>query len=79
MIVAISSTAASNASALRAEGCLKPLILRTYWRAAACASPVVAGPASSGRRSWRMLRHMPRRVLRPTLIRQFSLPVNNPR
>ena len=37
----------------------KPLILRTYWRAAASASPVVAGPASSARRSWRMLRHMP--------------------
>ena len=59
MAAAMSSTACWNACSLRADGARNPLILRTYWRAAASASPVVAAPASSPRRSWRMLRHMP--------------------
>ena len=38
-----SSTARSNASALACDGLLKPLILRTYWRAASRISSSVAG------------------------------------
>src|SRR5690348_9371887 len=38
-----SATAASNASALAAEGWVTPLTLRTYWRAAAALSSAVAG------------------------------------
>ena len=56
---AISATAASNASRLRALGSRKPLSLRTYWRAAASSSPVVA--VSPGRRRVLMLRHIPLR------------------
>jgi len=42
-ISATSSTARSNASALAREGFVKPLILRTYWRAAARTSSSLAG------------------------------------
>lgn len=53
----ISWTASSNAAWLRAEGARNPETLRTYWSAAAEASPVVAAPSDF--RRMRMLRHMP--------------------
>lgn len=45
------------ASAVAADGCVMPLTLRTYWRAAAAISTGVAGGCSP--RSSVMLRHMP--------------------
>ncbi len=58
VVVAVTSaTAASNASAVAADGCVMPLTLRTYWRAAAAISTGVAGGCSP--RSSVMLRHMP--------------------
>ncbi len=47
VVVAVTSaTAASNASAVAADGCVMPLTLRTYWRAAAAISTGVAGVAA---------------------------------
>ena len=58
VVVAVTSaTAASNASALAADGRVMPLTLRTYWRAAAAISSAVA--AGCNPRSSVMLRHMP--------------------
>ncbi len=51
-----SATAASNASALAADGWVIPLTLRTYWRAAAAISWAVAGGSSP--RSSVIFRHM---------------------
>src|ERR1700712_962584 len=53
-----SATAWSKAAWFACEGRVDPLILRTYWTAAACTSSRVAG----GSKLWRvlMLRHMPR-------------------
>src|SRR5205807_1218000 len=49
-------TAFSNASTWASVGCVTPLTLRTYWRAAAAISSSVAGGSSP--RSVVMLRHM---------------------
>lgn len=56
------STARSNAARLTREGRGPPMILRTYWRAAAWTSSFVAG----GSKLWRvlMLRHMAHEVKR---------------
>lgn len=53
---ATSATARANASALACDGLVNPVILRTYWSAAASTSASVAG----GAKLWRvrMLRHM---------------------
>src|SRR3954447_19065704 len=56
----MSSTARSNASALACDGLVVPLILRTYCRAAARTSSLVAGGSKLW--SWRMFRHMPVRL-----------------
>src|SRR2546423_14365201 len=53
----ISSTAPSNAASCLEEGLLKPLTLRTNWRAAARISSAVA--TSSAWRRGLMLRHTP--------------------
>ena len=53
---AISETAASNAASVAGEVFCTPLILRTYWRAAASISSGVA--TGSSPRSVVMLRHM---------------------
>jgi len=58
----IASTARSNASAVAGEGFWTPLILRTYWRAAASISSGVA--CGSRPRSVVMFRHMRARVRR---------------
>src|SRR4051812_38567115 len=55
---ATSATARSNASALTRDGFVVPLILRTYWSAAAAISSSVAG--GSKLESGRMFRHMSR-------------------
>ena len=49
-------TARSNASFVRSDGTVTPLILRTYWRAAASISSGVASGSSP--RSVVMFRHM---------------------
>ncbi len=49
-------TARSNASFVRSDGAVTPLILRTYWRAAASISSGVASGSSP--RSVVMFRHM---------------------
>src|SRR2546429_570355 len=46
VVAATWATAASKAWALADEGRVKPLTLRTYWRAAASISSVVAGGSS---------------------------------
>src|SRR5205823_3964221 len=53
---ATSSTARSNASSFAREGFVNPLILRTYWSAAARTSSSVAG-GSKLKSVW-MFRHM---------------------
>src|SRR4051795_1219466 len=53
---ATAATARSNASALTREGFVAPLILRTYWSAAAAISSSVAG--GSKLESGRMFLHM---------------------
>jgi hypothetical protein len=52
----ISAMAASQAAELAAEGCAKPLTLRTNWRAAASISFAVAG--GSKLNSGRIFRHI---------------------
>jgi len=66
---AISAIAAENAASLRLDGARKPLTFRTYWRAAASTSPVVAGTSLD--RRVRMLLHM-RRSLAATPASQGS-------
>ena len=76
---AISATAASNASWLRALGSRKPLSLRTYWRAAASSSPVVAVDDNVTRLHAvrqlldRLLGRTPRRHHDPYRARRFQL------
>ena len=59
-MAATASTARSKASALARDGLVKPLILRTYWSAAAWTSSSVAG----GSKLWSVLmfRHMAARL-----------------
>jgi hypothetical protein len=63
-------TARSNASFVRSDGAVTPLILRTYWRAAASISSGVASGSSP--RSVVMLRHMAATLPAMALLAWFA-------